>query len=142
MVKIGKSFKPLECLMSFDRNAFGAIVITISDLHHRMSRPVDPSYENDLMVASHYWSAIKATWIEIDKDIEFPTFMSMRAQNRFRCSEAAPFLWAVLLNGKPCTKWETADSQRGYVDLWHREATSQRTVRNRLFGRVKFIKIQ
>lgn len=69
-----------------------------------------------------------------------PTFLSVD-RFPFRNSEVSPNGWGVMLDGEPIAKWETADSVRGYVDLWARHAITQIVYRHRMFGIVEFVKL-
>jgi len=105
-----------------------------------IASPHDTLYSTAVMIASHHW--IDGKWTSVDEILsEHPTFLSMRDGFAHLNSECAFRSYGVLLNGKPVQKWETADSERGYVDVWFRQYKAPGVIRHRLFGKVEFVKL-
>lgn len=131
----------------------GSVMVTPQSGTAWIAKPGDAMYSSALMVASHHY--IHGRWIPVE-DISYgkPTFLSMREQFTFRNSPVHWLGYGVTLNRQPMQKWETADSVRGYVDVWLRceelsmwmsaeqkVVTATRSLRHRLFGRVEFVKL-
>lgn len=105
-----------------------------------IASPGDAMYSTALMVASHHW--IKGKWIPVEEiDNQTPTFLSMRDCFAHLNSECHWRSYGVILDDSPVQKWETADSERGYVDVWFRQYQAPGVIRHRLFGKVEFVKL-
>lgn len=106
--------------------------------------PHDPMYSTAQFIATHYWSSDDQAWFPIHADDVFKgTFLTLN-QNFSHLNVYGPDLSVgVTLNGEPVEKWETADSERGYVDVWFRLNAYPKPVtgviRHRLFGVVRFV---
>lgn len=117
----------------------GALAIYDEESELCFYKITDHMFETALFAATHYWSTKRSEWVEMSEDVELPSFMTTRGDLRFRASESAPLLWACKLNGRFMTKWETADSERGFVDVWERDSLVRR---HRLFGTIEFVRIE
>lgn len=115
-----------------------------------ISKPGDALYSSSMFCASEYWSEYLLDWVPIEHDIQLPQFLTMNEKFAHLNSDSARFKWGVTLDGVPLQKWETADSQRGYADVWMRvEIPTFRihgfvvtiSIRHRLFGRVEFVRL-
>lgn len=117
----------------------GTIKVTFEDGHSYFCLPDHPRYSERLFCASHWWSVKYEEWISMEAfGGDFPTFLSLGSFAHLN-SNCSPLLFGVMLDGEPVEKWETADSVRGYVDVWARQENVR--VRHRLFGNVEFVQL-